>query len=190
MRKLVISEFVTLDGVMQDPGGAEKDEFDRGGWAFQFQRGEVGDKYKFDELMAADVLLLGRKTYEGFAKAWPNYKDDVGFAEKMNTMPKYVVSSTMQSGDWGPTTIIKDDVPGAVKALKQESGGDILVGGSAQLTATLIEHDLVDEYRLMIHPVVLGTGTRLFRDTGKAAKLAIVEATQAEEVAILTLRSS
>ena len=108
MSKLVVSEFVTLDGVLEDPGGSEG--FDRGGWAFQFERGPEGDKFKLDEALAADALLLGRKTYEGFAEAWPSRTDEVGFAEKMNTMPKYVVSTTLDEAGWNNSTVIKGDV--------------------------------------------------------------------------------
>ena len=125
MRRIVVSEFVTLDGVMEDPGGAEA--FDRGGWAFQFERGPDGDKFKLDEVLEADALLLGRKTYEGFAKAWPTVTDEVGFAEKMNSMPKYVVSSTLESADWNNSTVINGDVAEEVAKLKEEPGCNILV---------------------------------------------------------------
>src|ERR1043166_1182066 len=153
MRKLVVSEFVTLDGVMEDPGGSEG--LDRGGWAFQFERGDEGDRFKLDELMDADVLLLGRKTYEGFAAAWPDRTDEVGFAEKMNTMRKVVVSNTLEEASWANTTVVSGDLAEAIGHLKQEDGGDILVAGSRQLVQELLELDLVDELRLMIFPVVL-----------------------------------
>src|ERR671937_990025 len=162
MGNVVVSEFVTVDGVMEDPGGAEG--FERGGWAFQFDRGPEGDKFKLDEVLAADAMLLGRKTYEAFAAAWPSRTDEVGFAEKMNTMPKFVVSTTLESADWNNSTIVKDDVAAAVSQLKQQPGGDLLVAGSAQLVQTLMQHDLVDEFRLMVFPVVLGAGKRLFAD--------------------------
>jgi dihydrofolate reductase len=184
--KLVVSEFVTLDGVMEDPGGAEG--FDRGGWAFQFDRGAEGDKFKLDEVLAADAMLLGRKTYEAFAAAWPSRTDEVGFAEKMNTMPKFVVSTTLESADWNNSTIVKDDVAAAVSQLKQQPGGDLLVAGSAQLVQTLMQHDLVDEFRLMVFPVVLGAGKRLFADATNQKALKVVETKQAGEVVILTLR--
>jgi dihydrofolate reductase len=159
----VVTEFVTVDGVMEDPGGGES--FDRGGWAFQFARGPDGDKYKMDELLEADALLLGRVTYQGFASAWPTIKDEVGFADKMNGMPKYVVSTTLKDPEWNNSTVIKSDVVGEIRKLKQQHAGNILVAGSAALVATLVEHDLIDGYRLMMYPIVLGTGKRLFKDT-------------------------
>jgi dihydrofolate reductase len=182
MRRIVVSEFVTLDGVMEDPGGAEA--FDRGGWAFQFERGPDGDKFKLDEVLEADALLLGRKTYEGFAKAWPTVTDEVGFAEKMNSMPKYVVSSTLESADWNNSTVINGDVVEEVAKL----GGNILVAGSAQLVQTLMDHDLVDEYRLMIYPVLLGSGKRLFKDGVDQTGLQLVETNQTGQVATVVLQ--
>jgi dihydrofolate reductase len=182
MRRIVVSEFVTLDGVMEDPGGAEA--FDRGGWAFQFERGPDGDKFKLDEVLEADALLLGRKTYEGFAKAWPTVTDEVGFAEKMNSMPKYVVSSTLESADWNNSTVINGDVVDEVTNLN----GNILVAGSAQLVQTLMDHDLVDEYRLMIYPVLLGSGKRLFKDGVDQTALQIVETNQTGQVATVVLQ--
>jgi dihydrofolate reductase len=182
MRRIVVSEFVTLDGVMEDPGGAEA--FDRGGWAFQFERGPDGDKFKLDEVLEADALLLGRKTYDGFAKAWPTVTDEVGFAEKMNSMPKYVVSSTLESADWNNSTVINGDVAEEVAKLD----GNILVAGSAQLVQTLMDHDLVDEYRLMIYPVLLGSGKRLFKDGVDTTALQIVETNQTGQVATVVLR--
>ena len=182
MRRIVVSEFVTLDGVMEDPGGAE--DFDRGGWAFQFERSPEGDKFKLDEVLEADALLLGRKTYEGFAKAWPTVTDEVGFAEKMNSMPKYVVSSTLESADWNNSTVINGDVVDEVAKLN----GNILVAGSAQLVQTLMDHDLVDEYRLMIYPVLLGSGKRLFRDGLDTTALQIVETNQTGQVATVVLQ--
>jgi dihydrofolate reductase len=186
MAKLVVSEFVTLDGVMEDPGGAEGSPY--GGWAFQFERGKEGDKFKFDELMAADVLLLGRVTYEGFAKAWPSMKDEGGFAEKMNGMSKQVVSTTLERADWNNSTVIADDVAGSIEKLKEQPGGDILLGGSAQLVGTLVEHDLVDEYRLMVFPVVLGGGKRLFADGSRRTSLQLVECGRAGDCTTLVYR--
>jgi len=182
MRRIVVSEFVTLDGVMEDPGGAEA--FDRGGWAFQFERGPDGDKFKLDEVLEADALLLGRKTYEGFAKAWPTVTDEVGFAEKMNSMPKYVVSSTLESADWNNSTVINGDVAEEVAKLD----GNILVAGSAQLVQMLMDHDLVDEYRLMIYPVLLGSGKRLFKDGIDTTALQIIETNQTGQVATVVLQ--
>ena len=172
MRRIIVSEFVSLDSVMEDPGGAEK--FKHGGWSFKFRDGQV-PKYKLDELFASDALLLGRVTYEGFAKAWPSIKDDVGFADKMNNMSKHVVSSTLKKVDWSNSMLIKTNVLEEVRGLKQRPGKDILVYGSGKLVNTLLQHDLVDELRLMVHPVVLGSGRRLFDDhaeTLKALKLA------------------
>ena len=186
MSKLVVSEFVTLDGVIEDPGGAEG--FDRGGWAFQFERGPEGDKFKLDEVPAADALLLGRRTYEGFAAAWPSRTDEVGFAEKMNAMPKFVVSTTLEEAEWNNSTVIKGDVTEEISRLKQQPGGDILVAGSGELVQTLMQHDLVDELRLMVFPVLLGSGKRLFADGAGATSFKLVEAKPTGEVVTLTLR--
>src|SRR3954464_142134 len=128
-RHIVVTEFVTLDGVMEDPGGAEGTPF--GGWAFKFERGEAGSRFKFDELMAADAQLLGRKTYHGFAKAWPSMTDEQGFADKMNSMPKYVVSSTPQDPTWPTTTVI------GLEEI-EDLEGNLLVAGSHQLVQTLL----------------------------------------------------
>jgi dihydrofolate reductase len=186
MGKLVISQFVTVDGVIEDPGGAERDRFDRGGWAFRFDRGADGDRFKLDEVMAAEVLLLGRTTYEGFAAAWPSMTDEVGFAEKMNSMPKYVVSSTLDNPIWNNTTQIRGDPIGEVTALKGRTTGDVLVNGSAQLARALIEHDLVDEYRLFVFPVVLGAGKRMFGDGSSPRPLRLLETKPAGECLIVT----
>jgi len=170
--RIVVTEFVSLDGVMEDPGGAEG--YEHGGWSFQVSRGDEGDKFKLDELVDAEAQLLGRVTYEGFAKAWPSITDEAGFAEKMNSMPKYVVSSTLTNPEWQNTTVLSGDVAEEVSKLKQEVDGNILVAGSAQLVQALIEHGLVDELRLMVYPVVLGSGKRLFGKTSnkKALRLA------------------
>jgi len=173
MGRIVVSEFVSLDGVMEDPGGAEG--FSHGGWAFQFDRGPEGDKFKLDEVMEAEALLLGRVTYQGFAKAWPSRTDEVGFADKMNGMPKYVVSTTLDKAEWNNSTMITGDVVQEVSKLKEQLGGDILVAGSGRLVHTLMEHDLVDEYRLMVFPLVLGAGKRLFENMGRKAALSLVE---------------
>jgi dihydrofolate reductase len=170
--RIVVTEFVSLDGVMEDPGGAEG--YEHGGWSFQVSRGDEGDKFKLDELVDAEAQLLGRVTYEGFAKAWPSITDEAGFAERMNSMPKYVVSSTLTNPEWRNTTVLSGDVAEEVSKLKQEVDGNILVAGSARLVQALIEHDLVDELRLMVYPVVLGSGKRLFATTSdkKALRLA------------------
>ena len=183
MGKVVVSQFVTLDGVFQDPGGAEK--FDRGGWAFQFDRGPEGDKFKLDEVMAAGALLLGRVTYQGFAAAWPSIKDEIGFADKMNGMPKYVVSTTLERADWNNSTVIRGNVPEQVGKLKQQVDGDILINGSGQLVQSLMEHDLIDEYRLMVFPVVLGKGKHLFEGASKANTLRLVDTRKAGDCLIL-----
>jgi dihydrofolate reductase len=183
MSKIVVSQFITLDGVFEDPGGSEK--MDRGGWAFQFDRGAEGNQFKLDEVMSAAALLLGRVTYQGFADAWPSRTDEFGFADKMNSMPKYVVSTTLDRGEWNNTTVIRGDVPNEVRRIKQEVEGDILINGSGQLMQTLMEHDLIDEYRLMVFPVVLGAGRHLFADAGKASPLRVVDTQKAGECLIL-----
>ncbi len=173
MARIVVSEFITLDGVMEDPGGAEP--FEHGGWSFQFDRGEEGNKFKVDELLAADALLLGRVTSQGFAKAWPNMHDE--FADKMNSMRKYVVSTSLSddAATWNNTTVIRSDFVAQLTGLKAEPGGDLLVAGSAQLVQSLVQNGLVDEYRLMVYPIVLGTGKRLFADAART-RLALAEA--------------
>jgi dihydrofolate reductase len=186
MGKLVVSEFVTLDGVMEDPGGAEG--FDRGGWAFRFERGPEGDRFKLDEVLEADALLLGRRTYEGFAEAWPSRTDEAGFADKMNAMRKYVVSTTLETAGWNNSTLIAGDVATEVAKLKDQPGGDILVAGSRTLVQTLLRHDLVDELRLMVFPVALGSGKRLFPDAAGMTTFELVETRPAGAVAILVLR--
>ena len=160
MGSVVVTEFVTLDGVMEDPGGAE--DFEHGGWSFKFDRGDDGDGFKLDEVMRADAHLLGRVTYEGFAAAWPSRSGE--FADKINGMRKYVVSTTMDTAEWDNSTVIKGDLAEEVSKLKRELDGDILVAGSATLVQALVERDLVDEYRVMVFPMVLGTGRRLFTE--------------------------
>jgi dihydrofolate reductase len=186
MGKLVVTEFITLDGVIEDPGGAET--FDRGGWAFQFERGEEGDKFKLDETLEAEALLLGRVTYEGFAAAWPTMTDEVGFADKMNTMPKYVVSSTLRDLTWDNSTRIDGDVADEVAKLKEQVAGEILVAGSATLAQALVEEDLVDELRLMVFPTVLGAGKRLFGDSGSAKAFRLVESSPVGDAGVVILR--
>src|SRR6266581_6389808 len=156
---------------MEDPGGAES--FKYGGWSFEIGRGDEGDKFKLDEAFASDALLLGRVTYEGFAAAWPSMEGE--FADKFNSMPKYVVSSTLQEAKWNNSTVLRGDVVENVSQLRQGPGGDIVVHGSAQLVQTLIEHDLVDELRLMVFPVILGTGKRLFGDTSDSKRLRLAD---------------
>jgi dihydrofolate reductase len=161
MAKIVVSEFVSLDGVMEDPGGAEKFEF--GGWTMPYWNDDVA-KFKYDELFAADALLLGRVTYQAFAAAWPSMKDE--FADRMNNMTKYVVSSTLDSVEWTNSQLLTGDLVTAVTALHEQPGGDILIAGSATLVQALLRHNLVDDLRLEVYPVVLGTGQRLFDGAG------------------------
>jgi dihydrofolate reductase len=163
MGRIVVTEFISLDGVIEDPGGAE--DFKYGGWTFAFNTGEEGDRFKLEETLTADALLLGRITYDGFAAAWPTIEGTGEFGEKMNGMPKYVVASTLADPEWNNSTVLQGDPVEAVRTLKQDVDGVILVAGSAQLAQTLLEHDLVDEIRLMVFPVVLGSGKRLFGET-------------------------
>jgi dihydrofolate reductase len=169
--RIVVTEFVSLDGVMEDPGGAEN--FKYGGWSFEIARGDEGDRFKLDETLSSEALLLGRVTYEGFAEAWPSREGE--FADKFNAMPKYVVSSTLEEPEWNNSTVLKGDVGEEVTKLKREHDGDIVVHGSARLVETLIEHDLVDEFHLMVFPVVLGTGKRLFSETTDKKPLRLVD---------------
>ena len=192
MGRIVATEFVSIDGVMEDPGGSEGSE--HGAWTFEFDRGEDGDRFKLDELRGAEAQLLGRVTYEGFAAAWPSREGDVGlgeFAEKMNSMPKYVVSSTLQEASWNNTTILSGDFAEAVGGLREEIDGNILVAGSAQLVQGLIEHDLLDELRLMVFPVLLGSGKRLFDETSRNHRLRLTESgTVGEGIATLVFERS
>jgi dihydrofolate reductase len=171
MGRIVITEFASLDGVVEDPGGSEN--FKYGGWSFEIDRGDEGNKFKLDETMASDALLLGRVTYEGFAAAWPSR--DGEFADKFNTMPKYVVSSTLSEPEWTNSTVLSGDITADVENLKGEHDGDIVVHGSVQLARYLIDHDLVDELRLMVYPVVLGRGKRLFGETSDKKTLRLVD---------------
>jgi dihydrofolate reductase len=164
MGKIVVTQFITVDGVIEDPGGSESHP--RGGWAFAFERGEEGDQFKMDEVREAGALLLGRTTYEGFAAAWPGREGE--FADKFNSMPKYVVSSTLENPEWTNTHVIGVD---AVAGLRDSVEGDVLVNGSAQLVQELAQKGLVDEYRLMVFPTILGSGKRLFGDTAEQIAL-------------------
>jgi dihydrofolate reductase len=169
--RIVVTEFVSLDGVVEDPGGAE--DFEYGGWSFEFDRGDEGNKFKLDETMAASALLLGRVTYEGFAAAWPSREGE--FADKFNSMPKYVVSSTLESPEWSNSTVLPGEVVDEVAKLKREQDGDVVVHGSARLVQTLLDRDLVDELRLMVFPVVLGKGKRLFGGTSGKKPFRLVD---------------
>jgi dihydrofolate reductase len=168
--RIVVTEFVSLDGVMEDPGGSEN--FKYGGWTFEIDTGE-GMKFKLDEAMSSEALLLGRVTYEGFAEAWPSR--DGEFADKFNTMPKYVVSSTLEKPEWNNSTVLTGDLKAEVEKLREETRGDVVVHGSARLVQALLEHDLVDELRLMVFPVVLGAGKRVFGETSDKKRLRLVD---------------
>jgi dihydrofolate reductase len=171
MGRIVVTEFVSLDGVVEDPGGAE--DYRHGGWSFEFARGDEGDKFKLDETLATEALLLGRVTYEGFAAAWPSREGE--FADKFNDMPKYVVSTTLEDPEWNNSTVIRGDVPEQIARLKDEIDGDIVVHGSATLVQTLVDNDLVDELRLMVFPVVLGSGKRLFGEVADKKPLRLAD---------------
>src|SRR6266550_141349 len=182
MGRIIVTEFVSLDGVIEAPGCGE--DYKHGGWTFEIDRGAEGNKFKLDETLDADALLLGRVTYEGFAAAWPSRDDE--FANKFNTMPKYVVSSTLDKPDWNNSTVLSGDVAEEVTKLKQQQDGVIVVHGSAQLVQALIEHDLVDELPLMVFPVVLGSGKRLFGDTSEKKRLRLTDSkTVGDGVSIL-----
>jgi len=181
MGRIVVTEFVTLDGVFEDPGGSEGIE--GGGWAFKAQRDEAGDKFKGDELDAAEAQLLGRVTYEGFAQAWPQRSGDP-FSDKFNAMPKYVVSSTLQSAEWNNSHILRGELSDEVGRLKDQIAGDILVAGSGTLVQGLFKADLIDELRLMVFPFVVGQGRRLFGGVGPA-QLRLTEAGQAGDTVTL-----
>ncbi len=190
MGQIVVTEFVSLDGVFEDPGGAS--QFKHGGWTFKFDRGEDGNLFKLEELRAADAQLLGRVTYEGFAAAWPNMEHSTGeFGEKMNAMPKYVVSKTLQRADWTNSRVLGGDLVTDVTAIKAEHQGDILVAGSGQLVRGLLAHGLIDELRLMVFPIVLGDGERLFGPADDAVTLSLASAQAVGDgIAILTYRRS
>lgn len=177
MRKITVTEFITLDGVIEAPNE----------WSFPYWNEGIS-KIKLDELMGASAQLLGRVTYDGFAAAWPKMEDDpAGFGRKMNSMPKYVVSATLKSADWTNSTIIRGDIAGEIAKLKQADGGEILVAGSARLAGLLIEHGLLDELRLLVYPLVLGKGKRLFPD-GVRVPLKLIETRAAGETGVILQR--
>ena len=187
MGRIVVTEFVSLDGVMEDPGGSEN--FEHGGWSFEFNRGDEGDAFKLDETMSSDALLLGRVTYEGFANAWPTREGE--FADKFNTMPKYVVSSTLTDPAWTNTTVLRGDVREEAAKVREQHERDVVVHGSAQLVHALLESDLVDELRLMVFPVVLGRGKRVFGETSDKKKLRLADSrVVGDGVAILVYQSA
>lgn len=179
----MVTEFISLDGVIEAPGGGEGYKYD--GWTFEFDRGDEGNQFKLDETRASAALLLGRRTYEGFAAAWPSREGE--FADLFNSMPKYVVSTTLEQPDWTNTTVVKDIAD--VANIKDEVEGELVVHGSAQLVQGLLENDLVDELRLMVFPVVLGTGKRLWGETTDKKQFKLAETkTVGEGIAILTFR--
>src|SRR6185437_8683687 len=188
MGRIVVSEFVSLDGVMEDPGGAEGTR--HGAWTFQFDRGPEGDRFKLDELVDAEAQLLGRVTYQGFAAAWPSIEDPVGFADKMNRMPKYVVSSTLRDEEatWHDTTVLRGDPVAELTRLRATVAGNVLVAGSASLVQLLVEHRLVEELRLMVFPIVLGSGKRVFGEATEASmfRLDEVQTVGGDGVVVLT----
>ena len=171
MGRIVVTEFISLDGVIEAPGGGE--DYKYGGWTFEIDRGDEGNRFKLDETMTSAALLLGRRTYEGFAAAWP--ERDGEFADKFNTMPKYVVSSTLKDPEWTNTTVLDGDLAAAVGRVRDAHDGMVVVHGSAQLAQSLLAADLVDEPRLMVFPVVLGTGKRLWGDTDDKKPLKLTD---------------
>ena len=183
MGRIIVTEFVSLDGVMEDPGGGE--DYRHGGWSFEISRGDEGDRFKLDETMESDALLLGRVTYEGFAASWPGREGE--FADKFNTMPKYVVSSTLENPEWNNTTVLKGDVVDEATKLKEQIDGIVQTPGSLRLVQTLLEHDLVDELHLMVFPVVLGTGLRLFGATTEKTDWRLTEAKPVGSDGVLVL---
>jgi dihydrofolate reductase len=172
MGRLVVTEYISVDGVVEAPSGTE--EFERVGWTDGFSRGPEGEQFKWEETRAADALLLGRVTYEGFAPVWPQLTGE--FADTFNSMPKYVVSSTLVDTEWNNTTVLRGDVVDEVTKLKSAYDGDIVVHGSPQLAQTLIEHDLVDAIHLQVYPIIVGAGKRLFADTSATKQLSLTEA--------------
>jgi dihydrofolate reductase len=185
MARVVVNEYVSVDGVMEDPGGAEG--FELGGWTRPYWSDELG-RVQLERLLASDALLLGRVTYGGFAAAWPAMKDEAGFADKMNGMAKYVASRTLTKLAWNNSRLIEGDVAAAVAELKRRPGGDLMVAGSATLLRTLIRHDLVDEYRLMVHPVALGKGKRLFAEGANTSLVPVETRTLDKGVVLLVYR--
>lgn len=190
MGRIVVTEFISIDGVIEDPGGSE--DFKHGGWSFEFNRGEDGNRFKLEETQNAEAMLLGRVTYEGFAEAWPQRteEDETGFADKFNNMPKYVVSSKLKEPlEWNNSELLEGDPIKATEKLKDELDGEIVVHGSATLAQSLIENDLVDEIRLMVFPVVLGAGKRLFAETSDKKPMKLAESkTVGDGVSILTFQ--
>jgi dihydrofolate reductase len=182
-KRIVVTQYISLDGVIEDPVGMENSGL--GNWTGPFRRGPAGDTFKHEELFAADALIFGRTTYAAFAAAWPHIKDEAGYAERMNTLPKYVASSTLKTASWGQTTLWNGDLAAAAKALKAAGDGEILIFGSASIVHQLAPHGLIDEYRLMVYPTLLGAGKRLFPD-GVKASLSLAECRQLGDGIVLT----
>ena len=174
-RKVIVSQYMSLDGVIQDPVGMEGSGL--GDWTGPFKRGPKGDQFKHEELFQCDAVLLGRVTYDAFAAVWPTLKDETGFADRINSMPKYVVSRCLEKAAWNNTTILSGDAVSSIRALKDRPGGNILVYGSAALVHALMPKGLVDEYNLMVYPTVLGRGTRLFPENSRSV-MSLVESQQ------------
>ncbi len=184
MARVVITEFVTIDGVAEDPGGSEGKDF--GGWAFEFDRGAEGDAFKAEEMEPADAMLLGRNTYEGFAEAWPSREGE--YADMFNSMKKYVVSSTLTDPEWTNTEVLAGDLGEAVEGIRSKHDGDIVVHGSLQLARELIARGLVDELRLMVFPTVIGAGKRLFGEADSPVAMELTESKPAAETLCLVYR--
>ena len=187
MGRIVVTEFISADGVIEDPGGSE--DFRYGGWTFDYDRGDDGNQFKLDETMSSAALLLGRVTYEGFAAAWPEREGE--FADKFNGMPKYVVSTTMTDASWTNSAVISGDLATELERVRKEHEGDVVVHGSATLVQSLLELDQVDELRLMVFPVVLGAGKRLFGETSDRKPMALTDSTTVGDgVAIMVFQPS
>jgi dihydrofolate reductase len=182
MGRIIVSENVTLDGVIEDPSGDEG--FERGGWVGKVTDREEAGKRLLDEALGAEAQLFGRRTYEFLAARWPSR--DGALADRLNGMPKYVVSSTLEDPEWNNTTVLKGDVVEEVSKLKQELDGEIVVAASIQLVRTLLEHDLVDELRLLVFPVVLGAGEHLFGETSETQAVRLVGIRTVDDLALLT----
>jgi len=180
--KIIATDYISLDGVIQDPVGMENSSL--GNWVGPFKRGPKGDKFKHDELEAVDAMLYGRVTYEGFAAVWPTLDDPSGFAKRMNALPKIVASKTLKSASWSNSTLITGNLVDAVKEIKADAKGDILIYGSASIVHQLVPHGLVDEYNLMVYPTVLGRGIRLFPEN-TAQRLSLLESTRFDDGIVL-----
>ncbi len=182
MGKLVVTEFVSIDGIFEDPGGTEG--YEQGAWTFEYDRGDDGNQFKLDELTEAGAHLLGRVTYVGFAAAWPSREGE--FADKLNNDPKYVVSTTLKNPTWHHTTVISRSVPEEIVKVKAATDGTVLVSGSGKLVSTLLGHDLVDELHLMVFPTVLGRGKRLFPERIDRLKFQLIEVKRVGSDGVLT----